>query len=249
MLLKLLDARYPIPFHVHADDRYVSAHPKVYPRERFGKDEAYYFLDAPKGDCPYTHLGLYPGVTPKDVLSAMRRGTDYVIELSPGALQRFGEGFITRGGLLHRPGTALTLEIQQPSDVYTMFQTDFGGQPLPPAAMHPGFDCPEDAMAVVNWEENLKPNLLETARPEAAPRCAADRRRAGKLDLPPGRQPKIQRHAPDGGILDDAQAQPTVPAFCLRGQGTLDGRAIEGGGGPPGKADEFFIGAQAARGA
>lgn len=246
VLLKLLDARHPIPFHVHADDRFVSAHPKVYPNERFGKDEAYYFLDSPKGDCPYTHLGLYPGVTPKDVLAAMRRGTDHVIELSPGALQRFGEGFITRAGLLHRPGTALTLEIQQPSDVYTMFQTDFGGQPLPPAALHPGFACSEEAMAVVNWDENLKPDLLESARLQPRPVTPAIAGGQAHWIYPPDASQKFS------GMRLVVESSMTVKAkepcllFVWRGQGTLDGQAIAGGGGPPGQADEFFIGARAA---
>lgn len=246
VLLKLLDARYPIPFHVHADDRFVSAHPKVYPKERFGKDEAYYFLDAPKGDCPYTHLGLYPGVTPKDVLGAMRRGTDHVIELSPGSLQRFGEGFITRAGLLHRPGTALTLEIQQPSDVYTMFQTDFGGQPLPPVAMHPGFGCAEDAVAVVNWEENLKPNLLESARLQPRPVTPPIAGGQAHWIYPPD---VSQKFSGMRLIVESSMTlKPNQPCllFVWRGQGTLAGQPIAGGGGPPGKADEFFIGAQAA---
>jgi len=246
MLLKLLDARYPIPFHVHADDRFVSSHANVYPNERFGKDEAYYFLDSPKGDCPYTHLGLYPGVTPKDVLTAMRRGTDHVIELSPGALQRIGEGSITRAGLLHRPGTALTLEIQQPSDVYTMFQTDFGGQPLPPAAMHPGFKSPEEAIAVVNWEDNLKPRLLESARLQPRPVDPPISGGQAHWIYPPDVSTKFSGMRLIVESMMTIKPRQACVLFVWRGQGTLDGRPLHGGGGPVGRADEFFIGQRAA---
>lgn len=246
VLLKLLDARFPIPFHVHADDRFVSRNPKVYANERFGKDEAYHFLDVPKGDCSYTHVGLYPGVTMKDVVAAMRRGTDHVLELSPAAYQNYGEGFIVRAGLLHRPGTALTLEIQQPSDVYTMFQTDFGGEPLAEEALHPGFKSIEAAAdAVVNLADNRKANLLESSR--LTPTPVKPSMRGGKAEwiFPPSASKKFS------GIrltVESAMklkfADPCL-LFVWRGQGTLDGQKVDGGAGPVGKADEFFLGAQA----
>ncbi len=248
MLLKLLDAMYPIPFHVHADDAFVKANPLVYPNEQFGKDEAYHFLDVPKGDCPYTHAGLFPGVTAKDVIEAMNRSTDHVLELSPGALQNFGEGFFVKAGLLHRPGTALTLEIQQPSDVYTMFQTDFGGEPLAPEAICPGFDTIEEAAeAVVNWEENLEDGLLDKVH--IVPNAVDPAWEGGQADwvFPPEFTDKFS------GIRLIVETEMTIQVrqpcvlFVWRGKGLLDEMEIEGGGGPVGKADEFFLGAEAVK--
>ncbi|MCC7146111.1 MAG: hypothetical protein IT443_06665 [Phycisphaeraceae bacterium] len=262
VLIKLLDARLPIPFHVHADDEFVSAHRGVYPRESFGKDEAYHFLDAPKGDCSYTHVGLYPGVTARQLVAAMRRGTDHVMDLSPGTLQRYGEGNMVKAGLLHRPGTAVTLEIQQPSDVYTFFQTDFGGKPLAEEVLYPGFKSIEEAAeAVVNWQENLNPNLLASTALKPTPFGGATSGATSggasggasggggivEWVYPPTASRKFS------GVRITVQSEVTLKfddpcvLFVWRGQGKIDGQAVDGGGGPVGKADEFFIGQAAAK--
>lgn len=244
VLIKLLDAVCPIPFHVHANDAFVQSHRDVYPNESFGKAEAYHFLSAPKGDCAYTHVGVYDGVTAKDVIASMRRSTDHVLELSPGALQNFGEGWFVEGGMLHRPGTALTLEIQQPSDVYTMFQTDFGGEPMPQEVLHPGFDTIEAAAeAVINWERNLRPNLVEELRL----RPTATGAHGCEWIFPPTATDHFsgQRITVDASLTFKAD-DPFV-LYVWRGRGTMDGKAIDGGGGPAGAADEFFVGVNAAK--
>lgn len=248
VLIKLLDAVCPIPFHVHADDDFVRANPGVYPSETFGKDEAYHFLDAPKGQCPYTHVGVHAGVTARDVVTAMRRSTDHVIELSPGALQNFGEGFYVRAGLFHRPGTALTLEIQQPSDVYTFFQTDFGGQPLAPEVLCPGFDSIEQAAErVVNWPLNLKPGLLESVR--LRPTAVEGIGRTGgaaEWIYPPTATDKFSGMRLTVTTAMGVRFDEPCVLFVWKGRGTLNGRSIAGGGGPVGEADEFFVGHAAA---
>ena len=248
VLIKLLDAQYPIPFHVHADDAFVWANPNVYPKEQCGKDEAYHFLDVDKGTCPYTHLGVYPGVGPKQVVAAMRRGTDHVIELSRGALQRFGEGFIVKAGLLHRPGSALTLEIQQPSDVYTFFQTDFGGQPLPEEALYPGFDSIEEAAErVINWQDNLQEDLLEATR--LTPTSVEPAIAGGRAEwiYPPQVSDKFSGMRLTVEQTMRLRAEDPFLLFVWKGAGTLNGHAIEGGGGRPTTDDEAFIGRQAAQ--
>ena len=105
------------------------AHPERFHNERFGKDEAYYFLPGPKGPWPYTHVGFYPDVTERDLLAAMAAGREALLELSPHFLARPGTGFFVPAGLVHSPGTTLTLEVQQPSDVGGGF-----GFRLPPTA-------------------------------------------------------------------------------------------------------------------
>lgn len=248
VLVKLLDAVCPIPFHVHADDGFVAAHPAVYPEETFGKDEAYHFLDAPKGECPYTHVGVHAGVTARDVVEAMYRGTDHVIELSPGVLQNFGEGFFVQAGLFHRPGTALTLEIQQPSDVYTFFQTDFGGAPLDEAVLCPGFaNMDEAAQRVVNWDKNLEPGLLEAVR--LRPTAIAETVKGGKAEwvYPPTVTDKFSGMRLTVQTTMSIKFDEPCVLFVWKGMGTLNGRKIVGGGGPVGEADEFFVGVEAAR--
>ncbi len=249
VLVKLLDAGVPIFFHVHPDDTFVAANPTVFPGQTLGKDEAYFFLDVAKGPCSYTHVGIYEGVTAKDLVAAMRKGADYVQEISPVAVQRIGEGLSVSAGLLHRPGTALTLEIQQPADANTLFQTDIGGQPLPESMLYPGFSSAlEAAERVIHWDANTKPGLLDSIRLRPSP-IAAMTSSSGTAEwiFPPdllkkysGMRLTVHKEMP---LRFD---QPCV-LFVWRGHGTLDGREIDGGGGRPGKVDEFFLGLPAVK--
>ena len=176
VLTKILDGYEPIVMHVHAADRDLKKYPRWFKGHRFGKTEAYYFLEAPKGNYPYTHFGLHPGVTARDLLAAVARGRDYVIDLSPVFHQRFGTGFFTPAGLPHSPGTALTLEIQQPSDVYTLLENrqPLSQQPFTRQEQHPGIPSLEAAMKLVDFKaatqkdvlakHYLEPELIERAR-------------------------------------------------------------------------------------
>ncbi len=177
VLVKILDPGEPIIFHFHAKDADVLRYPKRFAGQRFGKDEAYYFLPSSKGAVPYTHVGLYPGVTRRVLVEAGERGT--ALELSPVLHQRIGEGFYVPAGIPHRPGTALTLEIQQPSDVYTLLEHRWGERPLSAAQMHPGFASLEDALALIDYEASTDPRLLERNRLVPKP-IAATRARGGE---------------------------------------------------------------------
>ncbi len=246
LLLKLLDPGLAIPFHVHANDAFVKAHPDVYPNDSFGKEEAYHYLDLPKGTNPYTHLGLHPGVTVKDLVEAVNRGEDHVLELSPEAYLRYGEGFYVPSGILHRPGTALTLEAQQPSDVNAWFQRNFGKDPIPESMLYRGFKTHEEAAeAVIDWDMNLREDLLTTLRlkPEPVMKDA----KGGKMDwvFPPDATEKFS------GIRVTVETEMTLKfkqpcvLFVWRGMGKLGELAITGGGGLVTANDEFFVGVEA----
>src|SRR2546422_5680247 len=168
ILIKILDPAQTIGFHFHARDEDVWAHPARFGGQRFGKDEAYYFLDAPKGPIPYTHVGLFPGTTRRVLAEAIAAGGGRVLELSPVIHQRIGEGFFVPAGIPHRPGTALTLEVQEPSDVYTMLERESGGRKLTPAEMYPGFASIDQALAFVDFKTACDPGLLRRCylRPE-----------------------------------------------------------------------------------
>lgn len=249
VLLKILDALHPIPLHVHADDAFVQSKRSVYPAERFGKDEAYYFLERPKGLCPYTHVGVYPGVGVRELLAARKRGTDHLLELTRPAYQEYHHGMLVRAGLLHRPGTALTLEIQQPSDVYTMIQTDFGGVPLHPAALHPGFKSIEAAAErVVNWKMNLRPNIVEECTLKPVP-VQGSLSRGGRAEwiYPPDTCKKFSGMRLGVDTRMTLRFDSPFLLFVWEGRGTFYGRRIDGGRGAAGHHDEFFVGDAASR--
>lgn len=247
VLIKILDAFEPIPFHVHADDAFVTRNPGVYPSENFGKDEAYHFLDAPKGFSPYTHIGLHPGVTVKQLIAAMRRGVDHLLELSPAGYQNYGEGFHVNAGMLHRPGSALTLEVQQPSDVYTFFQTEFCGRKQPENVLHPGFSSLEEAAEnVIRWDANRVKGVLDRIRlmPVKVPGMS----RGGRAEwiFPPTMSRKFSGMRVSVDATMKLRFDEPFAVFVWSGRGTLGGHACNGARGWLGARDEFFVGAEAA---
>src|SRR2546422_1925532 len=168
ILIKILDPAQTIGFHFHARDEDVWAHPARFGGQRFGKDEAYYFLDAPKGPIPYTHVGLVPGTTRRVLARAVAAGGCPALELAPVIHQRIGEGFFVPAGVPHPPGTALKLQLQEPSHVYTMLDRESGGRILTPREMHPGFTSVDQALAFVDFEAACDPTLVTRChlRPE-----------------------------------------------------------------------------------
>ena len=160
---------------MHATDAQVKRLSKHFRGHRFGKDEAYYFLGSPNlGPLPYTHVGLYPGVTKRELLDAVKRGRDYALELSPAIYQDYESGFFLPAGVPHSPGTALTLEIQQPSDVYTLLETHAAGKKMSPRQIHPGFKSLDEAFELVDIKLServgrldgyrLSPQVIESSR-------------------------------------------------------------------------------------
>lgn len=242
VLTKILDGYEPVVMHFHATDAHLKTFPQWFRGHRFGKDEAYYFLEAPKGVYPYTHFGLHPGVTARDLLAAIARGRDYVIDLSPVFHQQFGTGFYTPAGMPHSPGTALTLEIQQPSDVCTLLENRpvMGGDAFSAQQQHPGIPSLEAALKLVDFKAATQKDVLETHRiePEVVrstkvaeehwiypPRCT--RKFSGKrLRIQPGKSYECQERGP-------------YAVLVWRGRGRVareDFRAERGW-------DEFFVSA------
>jgi mannose-6-phosphate isomerase class I len=234
VLVKILDPGEPIVFHLHATDAQLRRMPRHFPGHRFGKDEAYYFLqDAPKGPMPYTHAGLYDGVTRRDLIGAVRRGPEYALELSPSIYQEYETGFFVPAGVPHRPGTALTLEIQQPSDVYTLLETRAAGKPMSPRQIHPGFRSLQEAFALIEMQASRAVGELNgfRLRPEPLGRTSG-----GEIAtiFPPARCRKFAgRRIRVTRSLTYREPSP-IALLVWGGRGRLRGRAVRAG-------DEFFV--------
>ncbi len=230
VLVKILDPGQTIAFHFHARDVDVWRHPRRFGGQRFGKDEAYYFLDAPRGPIPYTHVGLQPGTTRRDLADAIAEGGGRVLELSPVIHQRIGAGFFVPAGVPHRPGTALTLEVQQPSDVSTMLERVSAGRVLSEREMHPGFASLRDALAFIDYATATDPTLVRHCG--LTPEPVRERQSRGGQEewiFPPrfrkfsGKRlivhTRVESHE-DGPYL----------ALVWRGRGRINGARIRAGG-------------------
>ncbi len=90
--------------------------------------------------------------------------SDLILRHARGELQVAGEGFHVPSGVLHAPGTALTLELQEDSDVLSMFQALNAGRIISKELLFKDVR-PEDREAhgerfplrFVDWEVNGDP--------------------------------------------------------------------------------------------
>lgn len=159
-LAKIFDYAFRLPFHVHPPQQYASlvgAH---------SKDEAYHFLPVEMGAHPESFLGVHPWISEArahDVLLPylVEWDSDLILRHSRAELQVAGEGFMVPSGVLHAPGTALTLELQEDSDVLSMFQALNAGRIISKELLFKDVR-PDDRQAegerfplrFVDWEEN-----------------------------------------------------------------------------------------------
>lgn len=121
-LAKIYDFDSRIQYHIHQMQKDASLVGKN------SKDEAYYFPeDVETGPHPETFFGVHPYIADEkkyDILlpHLVEWKDDLILRHSRAYLNVPGEGFFLPSGVLHAPGTALTIELQEDSDVFAMLQ-------------------------------------------------------------------------------------------------------------------------------
>jgi len=154
VLTKVLDIGAPIPWHVHAREEDAKKYWNMN-----GKEEAYYFLDTEnRGSLPYSHIATHTHVTEDDLIPILKRwNDDKVLDLSPAYRLNINEGFHIFPGIPHAPGTALTLEVQEESDVYNMLQAVCDGRRIPKEEMLRGLPNEEAVAKLIDWKRSRDP--------------------------------------------------------------------------------------------
>jgi hypothetical protein len=167
-LAKLFDYVDRIPFHFHqqqADAALVGRNPK---------EEAYYFPHgAEMGARPETFFGVHPSLVERgdyDLLLPylVDWKDDAILRHSRAYLQVPGEGFHVPAGVPHAPGTALTLELQEDSDVFAVLQAEASGEILPKALLWKDIRPKDRArfgerfvLGQINWAASGDPYFYE----------------------------------------------------------------------------------------
>ncbi len=125
-LAKIFDYEDRIPFHIHQ----MQKHARLVGRN--SKDEAYYFPEGvDKGKHPETFFGVHPYIVKEkkfDLLlpHLVEWQNDGIVQHAFAFNQYEGDGFHVPSGVTHGPGTALTIELQEDSDVFAMMQARVG---------------------------------------------------------------------------------------------------------------------------
>ena len=121
-LAKIFDYGARIPYHIHPRKEHAAL------VGRNPKDEAYYFPEGVElGEHPETFFGVHPWIVDSgshDVLLPylVEWNSDLILQHSRGYVQVAGDGWHVPAGILHAPGTALTVELQEDSDAMLMLQ-------------------------------------------------------------------------------------------------------------------------------
>lgn len=180
-LAKIFDYRGRLPFHLHQRQQHAAL------VGRHSKDEAYYFPPGvDMGPHPETFLGVHPSVALEQnhelLLPYLEAwDSDLILRHSVAYLQVPEEGFHVPSGVLHGPGTALTIELQEDSDVFAMLQALNHGTLISKDLLWKDVR-PEDRetkgerfiLELIDWQENgdpyfyenhhLSPRLIEGSR-------------------------------------------------------------------------------------
>ena len=122
-LAKIFDYGARIPYHIHPRKEHAAL------VGRNPKEEAYYFPEGlDLGDHPETFFGVHPSIVdggqPEEILLPYleKWDSDLILQHSPGYVQVPGDGWHVPAGILHAPGTAVTVELQEDSDAMLMLQ-------------------------------------------------------------------------------------------------------------------------------
>jgi hypothetical protein len=167
-LAKIFDYGARLPYHLHPRQQHASL---VGCRS---KDEAYYFPPGvDMGAHPETFFGVHPWIARDgraDVLLPylVDWDSDLILRHARAYLQVPEEGFHVPSGVLHAPGTALTVELQEDSDVLAMFQALNAGRIISKDLLFKDVR-PEDRerygerfpLGFVDWEANGDPYFYE----------------------------------------------------------------------------------------
>jgi mannose-6-phosphate isomerase class I len=183
-LAKIFDFGARIPYHIHPP-RWAAA--KV---GRNPKEEAYYFpAGIDMGPHPESFFGVHPSIArgprAEALLPYLRAwDSDLILRHARAYLQVAGEGFHVPSGVLHAPGTALTVELQEDSDALAMLQALNAGRIIDRELLFKDVSAAEREAAGehavlewIDWETNGDPLFYENRH--LAPRLVAGSEQAG----------------------------------------------------------------------
>ncbi|SDU86959.1 hypothetical protein SAMN04488544_1225 [Microlunatus sagamiharensis] len=253
-LAKIFDYAARLPFHVHPAQEYAA---RV---GRHQKDEAYHFLPgADQGAHPETFLGVQPHVArgPREealLPHLVAWDSDLVLTTSQAYLQVPGEGFMVPSGVLHGPGTALTLELQEDSDVLSMFQALNAGKIIDKDQLLYKDVAPVDReawaerapLAFVDWARNGDPDLFARAHLRPLPHPASTPEARRDWVFHGSTRFSGQRLVLAPGAATTVVEPGAYSVFAWTGSATWGG--VELAGGRPGEDEALVVHAAATRG-
>ncbi|MFC2159535.1 hypothetical protein ACFLQS_02325 [Actinomycetota bacterium] len=237
-LLKIYDFDCRIFYHLHQSAKDAA---KV---GMNSKEESYFFLEADPGPHPETFFGVHPYIIEGNLQNKIFlpylkewNGDDTMLAHARAYMNIAGEGFHLPSGILHAPGTALTMELQESSDIMSVFQAKIGDLTIDKELLTrllPKEEVERDgemaALNVVDWEacgdpyfyenHHIVPVMIgETASPDGREEWIyynTTRFSGKRLTLKPGKEMVCK----EKGVFN---------IFVWKGSASVDGNKVEAG--------------------
>ncbi len=236
-LAKIFDYGARIPLHLHQRQEHAAL------VGRHSKDEAYYFPPGvDMGPHPESFFGVHPSIVEQrnyDVLLPylVDWDSDLILKHTQGYVLVPEEGFHIPSGVLHAPGTALTIELQEDSDVLAMLQALNAGRIISKELLWKDVR-PEDReehgerfiLELIDWEANGDPHFYENHH--LSPQAIESSQQAG------GEEHWIYYNTPKfsgkklvvkPGVSYATTENGLYSILVWRGRGTYGGVPVEGG--------------------
>ena len=167
-MAKVFDFAERIPYHIHPRTEQAAL------VQRSSKDEAYYFpAGVEAGKHPESFFGVHPRIAANGGAELILRHLQEwdsadILQLARGYVQMPEGGFFIPSGVLHAPGTALTVELQEDSDTLAMFQALNAGQIISKELLFKDVPAQERAergeaalLDWIDWDANGDPYFHE----------------------------------------------------------------------------------------
>lgn len=245
-LAKIYDFSTRIPYHIHQMEKDAAL------VGRNSKDEAYYFPEnVDTGPHPETFFGVHPYIADQKKYEILLPyledwNSDLILKHSRAYMNVTGEGFYLPAGVLHAPGTAVTIELQENSDVFAMLQALNAGKIISKELLFKDVRREDREkygekviLNQIDWKTNgdpyfyenhhLKPKIVEETRQEGGEEYWIyynTRKFSGKKLVV---KPKCTFKSMDNGVYN---------ILVWSGKGRFDGHEIEAGNF---KCDELLV--------
>jgi hypothetical protein len=244
-LAKIFDYATRLPLHLHQRQEHAAL------VGRRSKDEAYYFPPGvAMGPHPESFLGLHPSVAEgnHEVLLPYLEDwdSDRILQHSVAYLQVAEEGFLIPSGVLHGPGSALTIELQEDSDVFAMLQALNGDRIISKDLLWKDVRDEDRErhgerfiLDLIDWGENGDPFFFENHRLSPQPVEGGSQEGGEEHWIYYGTTKfsgKRLTVRPGGTYVTTDRGVHNV--FVWSGRGSYGGHSVEGGN--P-KRDELFV--------
>ncbi len=175
-LAKIFDYGDRLPYHLHQMKRHASL------LGRNSKEESYYFPDGVDlGPHPESFLGVHPYIHREKqyrlLLPYLKDwNSDHILKFSKAYKLLPNDGFHIPAGTLHAPGSALTIELQEDSDVLAMLQAKVSDHAIDKELLFKDVrreereaKGEEAILDMVNWDVSADPFFYENRHTPPVP--------------------------------------------------------------------------------